>query len=51
MKSNTEIPNPTRMIIMAIDKVKVRKHFSLIEKMFEDKKAYNRRYNKRVCHE
>ncbi len=51
MTSNTAIPNPSRMIVMSIDKVKVRKHFSLIQKMFADKKSYNRRAFKRGVHE
>jgi len=47
MKTNTEIPNPTRMIVIAIDKAKVRKHFSLIQKMFADKTIYDRKATKK----
>jgi hypothetical protein len=47
MKTNTAIPDRSKMFVIAIDKVKVRQHFSLIQKMFDDKKAYNRRSFKR----
>ncbi len=43
MNSNTAIPDPSQLMVLAIDKVKVRKHFSLIQKMFDNKKAYSRR--------
>lgn len=45
MKSTTiktKIPDGSKMFVLAIDKAKVRKHFSLIQRMFDNKKSYNR---------
>jgi len=43
LKSNTQIPDRSKSFVVTIDKVKVRQHFSLIQKMFEDKKEYSRK--------